>query len=54
MSIMTLNLADNQLVYIKSCKGPTHKWKVFSNIQKTKISSNILLVCCKFFMSKMQ
>jgi hypothetical protein len=27
MSVIGLNLADNQLTHIKSCKGPAEAWK---------------------------
>ena len=42
MSIIALNLASNQLVHIRSCKGPTKAWKAFCNIHETKSLSNIL------------
>jgi hypothetical protein len=32
MSIIGLNLADNQLVHIKSCKGPIEMWNTLCNI----------------------
>ena len=36
MSIIGLNLVDNQLAHIKSCKGPAEAWKTFCNIHETK------------------
>ena len=36
MSIINLNLAKNQFVYIKSWKGPMKVWKTLCNIHKTK------------------
>jgi hypothetical protein len=53
MSIIMLNLADNQLAHIKSCKGPAEAWKILCNIHETKSLSNILFVRCKFFTCKM-
>jgi hypothetical protein len=44
MSINVFNLADNQLAYIKRCKGPTEAWKFFCNIHKIKSLCNILFV----------
>jgi hypothetical protein len=54
MSIIVLNLADNQLAYIKSCKGPVEAWNKLCNIHKTKSLSNILFICYNFFTHKMQ
>ena len=44
MSIIGLNLADNQLAHIKSCKGPAKVWKTFCNIPATKSLSNNFLI----------
>ena len=49
ISIIGLNLTDNQLAHIKSCKGPVKAWKTFCNIHETKNLSNIIFICCKFF-----
>ena len=38
----------------QSCKELTEVWKTLCNIDETKILLNIILVCCKFFMDKMQ
>ena len=54
VSIISLNLADNQLVHIKNCKWPVETWNTLCNIHQTKILSNILLVHCKFFICKVQ
>ena len=54
MSIIVLNLGDNQLAYIKSCKGPAEEWKELCNIHETKSLSNILFICYNFFTHKMQ
>ena len=54
MSIIGLNLADNQLVHIKSCKGFAEAWKTLCNIHETKTLSNILFICRKCFTWKMQ
>ena len=54
ISVIGLNLADNQLAYIKSCKGPAESWKTLCNIHKTKNLSNILFIRRKFFTCKMQ
>ena len=54
MSIMGLNLVDNQLIHIKSCKGPTKAWKTLCNIHETKSLSNILFFRHKFFTCEMQ
>ena len=32
MSIIGLNLTDNQLAYIKNCKGLVEAWKILCNI----------------------
>ena len=53
MSIIVLNLADNQLAHVKSCKGPAEAWKILCNIHETKSLSNILFVRRKFFTCKM-
>ena len=44
MSIIVLNLADNQLAHVKSCKRPTEAWNILCNI---------LFVRHKFFTCKM-
>ncbi len=54
MSVIGLNLADNQLAHIKSCKGPSEAWKTLCNIHETKSLSNILFIRRKFFTCKMQ
>jgi hypothetical protein len=54
MSIIVLNLADNQLAHVKSCKGPAEAWKILCNIHETKSLSNILFVRRKFFTCKME
>ena len=54
ISIIGLNLADNQVVYIKSCKGPVEAWKILCNIHEPKSLSNIFFVHCKFFTCKME
>lgn len=54
MSIINLNLADNQLAYIKNCKGPTEAWNILCNIHETKNLSNILFIHSNFFTRKMQ
>ena len=54
MSIIGLNMTDNQLVHIKSCKGSAEVWKTLCNIYDTKILFNILFIRCKFFTYKMQ
>ena len=54
MFIIALNLADNQLAYIKSYKQFAEACKTLHNILETKSLSNILFSRCKFFMCKMQ
>lgn len=54
MFIIGLNLADNQIVHIKSCKGPTEAWKTICNIHEMKSLSKLLLICQKFVTYKMQ
>ena len=54
MSVIGLNLVDDQLAHIKSCKGPTEAWKTLCNIHKTRSLSNILFIRRKFFTIKMQ
>jgi len=54
MSIIGINLVDSQLHHIKRCKGPAEAWKTLCNIHKTRSLSNILFICRKFFMCKMQ
>jgi hypothetical protein len=53
ISVIGLNLANNQLAYIKSCKGPAEAWKTVCNIHETKSLSNILFIRRKFFTCKM-
>jgi hypothetical protein len=53
-SIISLNLANNQLTHIKSCKGLEEAWETLCNTHKTKSMFNILFVRCKLFMCKMQ
>ena len=48
MSIIGLNLADNQLAHIKSCKRSTEAWKTFCKIYEKKNLSNILFVRRKY------
>lgn len=36
MFIISLNLAENQLAHIKSCKRPVDVWKTFCKIHETK------------------
>lgn len=54
MFIIGLNLADNQLVHIKSCKGLAEAWKTICNIYETKNLSNIIFIRRKFFTCKIQ
>lgn len=54
MPIIVLNVADNQFVRIRCCKGLAKTWKTFCNIYERKILSNILFVCHKLFMCKTQ
>lgn len=58
MFIINLNLANNQLAHIKSCKGPTTGADrgVEDPLQHpgTKKLLNILFVCCKFFKCTIQ
>jgi hypothetical protein len=54
MFIISLNLADNQLAHLKSCKRRAGAWKTFCNIHEAKILSNIIFVCRKFFTYKIQ
>ena len=54
MSIIGLNLVDNQLAHMKSCKGPAEAWKTLCNIHETRSLSNILFIRRKFFTCKMQ
>ena len=53
MSIIALNLANNQLAHIKSCKELVEAWNTLCNIHEMRSLSNILFVRCKFFMYKM-
>ena len=53
MFIINIDLADNQLVQIKSCKGPAEAWKILCNIYETNSLSNILFIRYKFFTYKM-
>ena len=43
ISIIGLNLVDNQFAHIKSCKELGEVWKILYNIYKMKNLSNILL-----------
>jgi transposase InsO family protein len=54
MSVIGLNLVDNQLAHIKSCKGPAEAWKTLCNIHETRSLSNILFIRRKFFTCKME
>ena len=54
MSIIVLNLADNQLMHIKSCKRAVEAYNVICNIHKKRSLSNILFIYLKFFMYKMK
>ena len=54
ISIISLNLMDNQLMHIKICKGPTKAWKILCNIHKTKNLSDVFFICRKFFICKIQ
>lgn len=54
MSIIALNLVDNQLAHIKDCNGPAMAWKILCDIHVTNNLSNILFICWNFFMCKMQ
>ena len=54
MSIIMLNLVDNQLAYIRNYNGPAEVWKTLCNIYKTRRMLNMIFVCCKFFTYKMQ
>jgi hypothetical protein len=54
MSIIGLNLADNQFLHIKNCKGHAKARKILCIIYELKSLSNILFVCRKFFTYKMQ
>lgn len=53
ISIIALNLVDNQLAHIRSCKGLEKVWKTLCIIHKTKSLSNIIFVRRKFFTCKM-
>ena len=53
MSIIGLNLADNQLSHIKSYQGLIEAWKTLCNIYETKSLSNIFFIRRKFFTCKM-
>ena len=48
MSMIGLNVADNQLTHIKSCKKPVQAWKILYNIHETKSLSKIFFIRCKF------
>lgn len=54
MFIVDINLMDNQLVHIKSCKGPAEVWKILCNIYETKNLSNFLFVRQNFFTYKIE
>ena len=53
MSIIDLNLADNQLAHTKSCKRQAEVWKTRCSIHELQNLSNIFFVSRKFFMCKM-
>lgn len=53
MSIITLNLADNQLAHIHNCKILAEAWKTLCNIYETNGLLNIIFIHCKFFTCKM-
>ena len=53
-SIIGLNLTNNLLAHIKSCKGPAEVLKTYCNIHKMNSFSNIFFICYKFFTCKMQ
>lgn len=54
MSIIGLSVVDNQLAFMKSCRGPPEAWKTFCNIHEMKSLSHMLFICCKFFNCKME
>ena len=54
MCTIGLNLADNQLTHIKSCKGPAEAWKTICNIHEMKSLSNIIFIHRIYFICKMQ
>ena len=54
MSMIGLNLTDNQLVHIKNYKRPVEAWMTFYNIHKTKSLYNILFIRRKIFTCKTQ
>lgn len=54
VSIIGLNLADNQFAHIKSCTRLGEAWKTLCNILEMKSLSNIIFVRRKFFTCKMQ
>jgi hypothetical protein len=54
MSIIGINLVDNQLHHIKRCKGSAEAWKTLCNIHETWSLCNILFIRRKFFTCKMQ
>ena len=54
MSVIGLNLADNQLAHIKSSKGPAKAWMTLCNIHETNNLFNILLIRRKFFTCKIK
>ena len=54
ISIIRLNLVDNQLAFIRNCKWLENTCKSFCNIQETKSLLNILFICCIFVTCKMQ
>jgi hypothetical protein len=49
MSIIGLNLTDNQLAHIKSCKEVAEAWKTFYNIYETKNLTNIFFYSPQVF-----
>jgi hypothetical protein len=54
MSVIVLNLVDNQLMHIKSYKRAVEAGNVICNIHKKRSLSNIFFIHLKFFMYKMQ
>lgn len=53
ISIIALNLVDNQLAHTRSCKGLAKVWKTLCIIHETKSLSNNIFVRRKFFTCKM-
>lgn len=52
--LIALNLADNELAHIRSCKGLVEAWKTLCNIHETRDLSNIFLIRHKFFTYKIK